>query len=79
MSDVVNRRSQVFHTELGQVNVVTEVVNNFDVDDVIRLRASAQAKKIQLINMGKAVNVNSPKGARTIDSIYTNNEEELPE
>lgn len=79
MSRVVNRREKTFHTDLGAMNVITEELEDFDVEDIVRMRATSQARIVQFINLGKNVDINSPQGARTIKSKYANNDVELEE
>lgn len=79
MSKIINQRQKQFHTALGNAVVKTQEVIEFDVEDIIQLRAISQARMIQLINIGKSIDINAPTGARTIASTYFNNEEELPE
>lgn len=78
MSRVVGRRQKIFHTTLGNTSVTTVDLVEFDVEDVIRMRGIAQGRVLQLINLGKAIDINSPTEARTIKSIHLNNDEELP-
>lgn len=79
MSVVTNQRKKLFHTDVGTVSIVTQEVTDFDVDDAMHLKAMAQAKVLQLINVGRAADINSPSAPRTIKSKYLGNEEELPE
>lgn len=79
MSKVISQRQKVFHTELGNAGVKTEQLIEFDVEDIVRLRSISQARMVQLINIGKSIDINAPTGPRTIGSAYLNNDEELPD
>ena len=79
MSKVLDKRQKFFHTDIGYALVTTTQVDEFDVDDAIHVRAMAQAKVVQLVNIGKAADINSPTAPRTIKSKYLSNTEELPE
>lgn len=79
MSQVVARKAYIFHTDLGMVVTEFKRVERFDVEDIIQYRAVAQARKIQLVNQGKKVSPNDPSAARTMESVYSQTGEELPE
>lgn len=79
MSRIVGGRRKLFHTDLGTVQVTTEVRVEFDVEDIIRTRGISQGRLVQLVNLGKTININSPTAPRTISSVFLNNDEELPE
>ena len=77
MSKIVDEKKHLFSTEIGNVLVTTQVVTEFDVEDIIRLRAISQARQVQLITLGKGYDPNAIRGPRTLSSTYTNNREEL--
>jgi hypothetical protein len=78
MSQVTSSKAFIFHTDLGAVVVTLKQVKNYDVEDVIRDRALSQARCVQFLNQGRRFSPNHPRGARTLDSVYTNSGEELP-
>lgn len=79
MSQEAGSRAFLFHTDLGAVVLTIATVNNYDVEDVIKGRAISQARVVQFLNHAKKSSPNDPRGARTIDSVYTTSGEELPE
>ena len=79
MSRRVGGRQKIFHTDLGNVSVTTERLVEFDVEDIIRTRSISQGRLVQLINLGKTIDINAPTAPRTIGSVFLNNDEELPE
>lgn len=78
MSKVITAKGYVFHTDIGAVVVKVETLANFDVEDVIRGRAIAQARSIQFYNKAQQSSPNDQKAPRTISSAYTVTGEELP-
>ena len=79
MSTVKERKSYVFHTDLGAVVTEIRTVEKYGVEDIIRNRAISQARVIQFLNQSKKVTENDTKAARTTSSVYTQIDVELPE
>jgi hypothetical protein len=77
MSETTIRKAYVFHTDLGTVVTTLKTVQNYDVEDVIRDRAIAQARAVQFLNQGKKYSPNDMKGARTLSSVHSRSAEEL--
>ena len=77
MSEVLNSKSFLFNTEVGNVLTKIELVEGYDVEDIIRDRAGSQGRAIKLINLGKRIDPNARKAARTISSAYLNNTTEI--
>lgn len=77
MSSVVNSKSYLVSSDIGNVLVKIDTVQDFDVEDIIRDRAGSQARALAFVNLGKTINPNAPLATRTIKSIYLNNTEEL--
>jgi hypothetical protein len=78
MSTVTASQSYVLHTDLGTVIVRQDVVEGFDIEDVVRQRAYSQAMSVKMLGLAKSVNINAPKAPRTIPSTYLQTDEELP-
>lgn len=70
MSEVTSTSTYVFHTDLGMMQTVEQVVSNYDVEDVVQDRAFSQAQELVFQNTAKKVSVNAPIGPRTIRSSY---------
>ena len=79
MSTTTDLSSYIFNTDIGNVVVQFKEIVNFDVEDIIRQRAISQARAIQLLNIGKQIDINRPTAARTLPTVYLKNTEELPE
>ncbi len=78
MSTAVILGTHLLHTDLGFVVVEVSQVQGYDVEDIMRNRVVSLARAVSFVNLGKAADVNAPKGARTLGSAYTNNSVELP-
>lgn len=78
MSQVTDSKSFIFHTDMGASVITISTVTNYDVEDVVRERATSQARVIQFMNQAAKSNPNDQRGARTLDSVYTTSGEELP-
>lgn len=78
MSRVLDSKTHIVSTDIGLMVVTAETVVGYDVEDIIRDRAKSQGRILQLINAGKNADVNAQVGARTIKSIYAQNDTELP-
>ena len=79
MSTVVQSKSFLFNSDLGNVLAKVEQVDGFDVEDIIRDRAGSQARAVQFLNLGKKIDPNFQTAPRTIPSVFLNNTEELEE
>ena len=79
MSQITGTKSFLFHTDLGAVILKVDTVAEYDVEDIIRRRAIAQARVIQMYNQAKQSNPNDLSAPRTMESVYTRSGEELPE
>lgn len=79
MSKVIEEKSYIFHSQLGNILVKKEKVRGYDVEDIVSDQAFSQAMSIRLLNLGKKVNINQTTGPRTIASNYFGSEEELPD
>lgn len=78
MSIVKKEKSYVFHTDMGSVVTRLMVVDQYDVENIIKDRAVSQARSVQFYNQAQRASVNDPKAPRTMESIFTKTAEELP-
>lgn len=78
MSKVLQSQSYLFHTDIGAAVITVSTTSDYDVEDIIRERAVSQARVIQFMNQAAKSSPNDPRGARTLDSVYTTSGEELP-
>lgn len=77
MSNVAGTDTFIFHTDLGPVVAQIQTVERYDVEDIVRNRAIALARKLQFYRLGQKSSVNDPKVDRTIPSVYSSITEEL--
>lgn len=76
-STVVSTSSYLFSTDIGFARTnVTEVVG-YDIEDIVKDKALSQARAIQFLTQGKTIDPTKPTAARTIPSVWLNNDEEL--
>jgi len=76
-STVVSTSSYFFSTDIGFVRTDISKVSGYDIEDIIRDKATSQARAIHLLNQGKIIDPTRPLAARSIASSWLNNEEEL--
>ena len=77
MSTVKSEASYLVSMDIGLMRVSVQQVESYDVEDIVRDKAISQARAVQAINLGKQIDPTNPKGSRTLDSVWLNNEEEL--
>lgn len=79
MSKIEASRFYLIPTALGNMGVKVDLVSDYDVEDVVKNRATSQARALQMLNVGKLVDVNAILPEGSIPSAFRNNDEELPE
>jgi hypothetical protein len=77
VSNIVGTETFIFHTDLGPVVTQVQTVARYDVEDVVRNRAIALARKLQFYRLGQKASPNDPKVDRTMVSVYSSSTEEL--
>lgn len=73
MSDSTLISSHIFNTDIGNVLVNVEEVAGYDVEDVIGDRAFSQAQILRMETIAENIDVNAPRGARTLKTAYLEN------
>lgn len=76
-SKLVSKVSHLVSTDIGIMNVTLLEVTGYDVEDIVHDKTLSLCRAIQFLTMGKMVDPNAPKTARTVSSIWLNNKEEL--
>lgn len=77
VSRLFSETSNLVSTDIGFALVKLQEVYGYDVEDVVRDKAISQAKAIQMLNLGKSIDPTKAAGARTINSVWLNNNVEL--
>lgn len=77
-SKLEEESSFLVSTDVGIVQAKIQSVTGYDVDDIVRDKAQSLCRAIQMLVAGKMVDPTAPVGARTVSSVWLNNEEELP-
>lgn len=77
MGKVVSQTRTLVHSELGAVEVVRTVIDEYDVEDMVRGKSQSQATRIKWIVDGQRADINNPTGPATIGTPYFKNSEEL--
>lgn len=70
MSTETVGESYIFHTDIGVVNTVTSVVNDYDIEDIVADRAYSQAVDVLFQTAAANVDINDPTSSRTMKSTY---------
>ena len=78
MGRIIDSKKVMTSTDLGVMSVEIRTVQGFNVEDLIRIKSISEARRVQFINLGQNINVNSPTTERTIKSVYFKNNIELP-
>jgi len=76
-STVVNTKSYFFSTDVGFVRTDITTVTGYDIEDIVHDKAISQARAIAFMNLGKSIDPTKPLAARSMPSIWLNNEESL--
>jgi hypothetical protein len=69
--------SYLVSSDIGIMNVTLKTVTGYDVDDIVRDKAISYARALQMASVGKMIDQSKPSGARTISSIWLNNDVSL--
>ena len=78
MSKVVRTKTYLIATALGNVAVKTLLIQGYDVEDVVRQKATSQARLIQMVNVGKEIQSNADIPAESLPTVFANSDEVLP-
>lgn len=79
MSKVEASRFYLIPTVLGNMGVKVDLLSDFDVEDLVRNRATSQARALQMLNVGKLVDMNAVLPEKSVPSAFRDNDEILPE
>jgi hypothetical protein len=76
LSKLLGKSTVIVPTDLGAMSVVTEVVVDYDIEDIIQRKSESQALVIQMANAGRNM---KPKAYSNdvLPSIYTTTLEDL--
>lgn len=77
MGEVVASESFLVSTEIGTINSTVSEVDGYDIEDMMMHKAVSQARLVKWVVVGKTIDINSPTGPSTLDSVYFKNDEEL--
>lgn len=77
MSRVISSRIFVLNSELGDVVVRTELVEEFDVEAITRDKSRSQARALQFQNTGELVNENALLAPDAIPTVFKPEEEDF--
>lgn len=69
-----SQSSYLVSADIGILQVQLQTVSGYDIEDIVHDRAISQARLVQLANLGKSIDPTKPVGARTISSVWLNNE-----
>ena len=75
---IVEEKVALFSTEIGIVQNKVTVIRNYDVEDFVSRKSRSQGRVLQLLNTGNNIDINTPKGPRTLATPYMKNNVTLP-
>jgi hypothetical protein len=78
MSRSIAKRLVIIPSDLGGMTVSTELLIDYDIEEIVKSKAESQALILQMANLGKDIKPAMP-GANVLTSIYTELEEDLDE
>jgi hypothetical protein len=78
MSKVLGDHIVLVPTQLGGMSIRTRYISGMDVEDIVRARAESQATLVQLINIGKDVQIGAPN-SKVMSSAFVNISDTLEE
>lgn len=70
MSIIDEQDEFIFSTSIGTMKCTLKKIRRYDVEDIIADRALSQANQVRFIFIGEQIDINTPKGSRTIESNY---------
>jgi len=73
MSKILGTKQYLLNSQLGNVVVTSSLIKDYDVEDIIHLRAISEAQAIEYINIGQMIDVNSPLPPDAIPSVFQAN------
>lgn len=76
MSRVVASRIFMLNSELGDIAIRSELVEEFDVETIIRNKAISQARVLQFQNVGRQIDENALLAPDAIPTVFKPNDEE---
>ncbi len=77
MSKVVAEKNYLIATAIGNMKVKGQLLEEFDVEDIVRNQALSQCHLIQMSNIGKEINNSAILPNEVLPSLFKNTEEEL--
>ena len=77
MGIVTSQTRTLVHSDLGVTETVRSVIEDYDVEDMMRGKALSQARRVKWVTNGKRIDINSPTGPATIETPFFKNSEEL--
>ena len=77
MSSRLARKKFIISTALGNMVVERELVVGHTVEDMIKDKAESQARAVQMVNVGKDLDGNSPLPVDTLPTMFGAVDEEL--
>lgn len=77
MSDVVAAKTYLIATAIGNIKMESQLVTDFDIEDIVHAQAISQAKLVQLVNLGQEIDASAQLPKEALPSVFRNNTEGL--
>lgn len=77
MSKIIATQEYLLTSQVGTVKVEAQLIEGYDVEDIVSDRAISQARLVSFINLGKQVDANATLPAEALPAAFINNTEEL--
>lgn len=75
MSKAVAKKTYLIATTLGNIALREELIQDYDVEDVVRGKAESQARLIQMINVGKELVGNPNFPSEVLPTVFKDSED----
>lgn len=75
MSKIEATQTYIIATALGNMAVKDEIISDFDVEDVVKNKATSQARLLQFLNIGAELDENAQLPDGTVPTAFQSDEE----
>lgn len=77
MSKIVATQTYLISTVMGNIAVKTQLITDYDVEQIVRDKAASQARMVQMLNLSKELDGNPNLPPESVPSIFLGSEEVL--
>lgn len=71
------QKTYLIATAVGNMKVTSQLVTDYDIEDLVHSQAISQCRLVHLSNLGKEIDANAALPKEVLPSVFRNNEEEF--